>query len=387
MKKTLHQLFAVAAPSVEGVLCAELSALGAVAPTLVGGGVTFRGDDELMLRANLWSRTASRFLLRVAEFPAANLRALASGAAKVAWKDFLDPRHRLLVKATCHSSRVYHSGAAAERVLLAACTVAGCTPAQPEGTTAEPGQATASLLVRLERDVCTLSLDTSGEHLHMRSWRLETAKAPLRENLAAAVLLQARWEGAEALLDPMCGSGTFPIEAALLAARMPPGGRRRFAFMGWTNFDEALWRRVCSEAESGGRTPVHPILAADRDAGAVAITRRNAERAGVLQWLQVEQRPLSRTPDLPGPGLLVCNPPYGTRIGQAGDLRDLYAALGNVVRRLPGWRAAIVTTDRQLALATGLTYTDEGSPIAHGGLRVRVYRTGPGSPVANLGGR
>ncbi len=116
-----------------------------------------------------------------------------------------------------------------------------------------------------------------------------------------------------------------------------------------------------------------PILGGDRDPGAVAIARRNAERAGVLPWIDFEQRPLARTPDLPGPGLLVCNPPYGARIGQPADLRDLYAALGNVVRRLPGWRAAILTTDRRLAAATGLSFTDDGHPLAHGGLRVRIF--------------
>ena len=368
MKETLLQLFAVAAPGVEPVLRAELVSLGAQHPVVVEGGVTFQGDDELVMRTNLWSRTASRILLRIAEFPAANLRALASGAGRVAWRDYLGPMHRLQVKATCHASRVYHSGAAAERVQLAACEAGGCVPA-------DAGPANATVYVRLDRDVCQLSLDTSGEHLHLRSYRVETAKAPLRENLAAAVLLRASWDGEVALLDPMCGSGTFPIEAALIAARMPPGGQRRFAFMEWPHFNEALWRCVEDEARLLQRPVPVTVLAADRDAGAVAITRRNAQRAGVLEWVQVEQRPLSRTPELQGPGLLVCNPPYGTRIGHPQDLRDLYAALGNLVRRLPGWRAAIITTDRQLAAATGLAFTDDGHPLAHGGLRVRVFST------------
>ncbi|MBU1068437.1 class I SAM-dependent RNA methyltransferase, partial [Myxococcota bacterium] len=126
MKETLHQLFAVASPGVESMLRAELAGLGAGSPVIVEGGVTFQGDDELLMRANLWSRTASRILLRIAEFPAANLRALASGAGRLDWKEYLGPQHRLLVKATCHSSRVYHSGAAAERVRIAACEAAGC---------------------------------------------------------------------------------------------------------------------------------------------------------------------------------------------------------------------------------------------------------------------
>ncbi|PKN26058.1 MAG: RNA methyltransferase [Deltaproteobacteria bacterium HGW-Deltaproteobacteria-22] len=376
MKETLHQLFAVASPGVESILRAELAGLGAGSPVIVEGGVTFQGDDELLMRANLWSRTASRILLRIAEFPAANLRALASGAGRVDWKEYLGPQHRILVKATCHKSRVYHSGAAAQRVQVAACEVAGCVRAEVQETSGDgAGMAEATVYVRLERDVCMISLDTSGEHLHMRSYRLETAKAPLRENLAAAVLLRASWDGTCALLDPMCGSGTFPIEAALLAARMPPGGLRRFAFMDWACFDEARWMRVQDQARQQQRPVSVPILGADRDPGAVAIARRNAQRAGVLPWIDFEQRPLARTPDLPGPGLLVCNPPYGARIGNPRDLRDLYAALGNVVRRLPGWRAAILTTDRHLASATGLTFTDDGVPLAHGGLRVGIFIT------------
>jgi putative N6-adenine-specific DNA methylase len=375
-------LFAVAAPGTEAVVRAELAALGALSPEIVTGGVAFNGDAETMMRVNLWSRTASRVLLRIACFPAPNLRALASGAARVPWGDWLAPPRRLHVKATCHASRVYHSGAAAERVLEAACAATGCAPAADSSPSAgsspaaASGDAAAAVLVRLERDVCTISLDTSGAHLHLRAWRLETAKAPLRENLAAAVLLQSGWDGAEALLDPMCGSGTFPVEAALLAARVPPGSARRFAFMDWPGFDADPWARLLDAAAGQRRPPPCPIRAADRDAGAVEITQRNAARAGVEELIEVERRALSATPALPGPGLIVCNPPYGGRLGRPADLRDLYAALGAVVRRMSGWRATVVTTEPRLAAACGLPFAPPGPPISHGGLRLGVYRTG-----------
>ncbi len=369
MQNAPLELFAVAAPGTEAVVCAELAALGARSPVVVTGGIAFTGDADTMMRVNLWSRTASRVLLRVARFSAPNLRALAAGAARLPWDRWLAAPRRVHVKATCHASRVYHSGAAAERVRDAACQVVGCVPS------AGPGDADATVLVRLERDVCEVSLDTSGEHLHLRAWRLETAKAPLRENLAAAVLSLSGWDGAEALLDPLCGSGTFPIEAALVAARVPPGGARRFAFMDWPAFDADRWARLLEAAAGLRRSPPCPIRAADRDAGAVEITRRNAARAGVAELIEVERRALSATPVLPGPGLLVCNPPYGGRIGHAPDLRDLYAALGAVVRRLPGWRATVVTTEPRLAAACGLHFAPPGPPLAHGGLRLGVYRT------------
>lgn len=370
MQDALLELFAVAAPGTEAGVCAELVALGARAPVVVTGGVAFTGDVETMMRVNLWCRTASRVLVRVARFPAANLRLLAAGAARLPWDRWILAPRRIHVKATCHASRVYHSGAAAERVRDSACQVAGCVPSDG------PGDADATVLVRLERDVCEVSLDTSGEHLHLRAWRLETAKAPLRENLAAAVLLLSGWDGAEALLDPMCGSGTFPIEAALLAARVPPGGARRFAFMDWPDFDAGRWARLLEEAAGLRRSLPRPIRAADRDAGAVEITKRNAARAGVADLIEAERRALSATPSFPGPGLLVCNPPYGGRIGRASDLRDLYAALGALVRRLPGWRATVVTTEPRLAAACDLPFLPPGPPLAHGGLRLGVYRTG-----------
>jgi len=379
MEKTPLELFAVAAPGTEAVVRDELAALGVTSPAVVPGGVAFTGDADTMMRANLWSRTASRVLRRIARFPAPNLRALAAQAARVPWRDLLSPHLPLQVKATCHASRVYHSGAAAERVREAAMAAAGCPAHEGDDDTGAPARDEAAfpalVLVRLERDVCTISLDTSGAHLHLRAWRLETAKAPLRENLAAAVLLLSAYDGAEALLDPMCGSGTFPVEAALLAARIPPGGARRFAFMDSPGFDAAGWARLLDEAAGLRREPPCPIRAADRDAGAVEITRRNAARAGVADLLEVERRALSATPGFPGPGLLVCNPPYGGRIGRPSDLRDLYAALGAVARRLPGWRATVVTTEPRLAAACDLPFLPPGPLLAHGGLRLGVYRT------------
>ncbi len=367
--------FAVAAPGVEYLLGEELTELGIPKVEVQEGGVAFSGDTEWMMRVNLWSRIASRVLVRAAGFSAPNLRALAAGAAKVSWSSFLGPQHRIRVKATCHASRVYHSGAAAQRVMDAACRATGCSGIT-DLPAAEGGVDETSVLVRLDRDWCVISMDTSGEHLHRRAYRLETARAPLRENLAAAVLHLAGWDGTVPLLDPMCGSGTFPVEAALLAAGRPPGLNRRFAFMDFPGFEQPLWERILGEAAGRVRSVNVAIQGADRDAGAVAIAQRNAQRAGVLQCIEIAHRPVFRTPlDLwgDGGGLMVCNPPYGKRIGEKKQLRDLYAAFGAVARRLPRCRVALVTPDPQLARATGLSFEGTGHPVLHGGIRIRVF--------------
>ena len=366
----MHDLFAICAPGLEPVVERELLQLpGASAFAAAPGGVAFRGSSVTLWLANLRLRTATRILLRVAEMEAPSLQALRHRASAVPWETLVRPGSAVRVKATCHRSRIYHSGAAEQRVREAITEAIG--PARGAG------DAEALVLVRIDRDVCTLSLDTSGELLHRRGYRLATAKAPLRETLAAAVLLIAGYDGSTPLVDPMCGSGTFAIEAALLATGTPPGSRRRFAFMDWPGFDAAAFERARAEATPAA-SPVAPILAFDRDAGAVTAAVGNAGRAGVAALLRVERRPISSLPPMSGPGLLVCNPPYGSRIGRGAGVRDLYAALGRVVReRLPGFRVALVTPDVRLASATGLPLRPASAPLPHGGLKIRVLVADP----------
>ncbi|GMV40513.1 MAG: RNA methyltransferase [Myxococcales bacterium] len=363
---SLH-LFAVTIPGLEPLTAAELRALGASGVAATGGGVTFSGSPELLWRANLELRTATRILLRVGAIDASSLDALRRNAATVPWGRLLGPVGDLRVAATCHASRIYHTGAAAQRVEAAI----------REATAAMPGAPPVTVVARIHKDRCTLSVDSSGEPLHRRGWRQETAKAPLRETLAAALLAFAGWSGDTPLVDPLCGSGTIAIEAALLAMRRPPGAGRSFAFMSWPGFDAARWEAL--RGESLGRAldaPPVPIQASDRDAGAVEATRRNAERAGVAAHLRIDVRAVSAVePSAPG-GLVACNPPYGGRMG-GPDLRNLYAALGNLLRGpLRGYGLALLTTDRTLATATGLRLASESPPLAHGGLRVRAYTFG-----------
>jgi putative N6-adenine-specific DNA methylase len=233
-------------------------------------------------------------------------------------------------------------------------------------------------VVRVVRDEFTVSADSSGELLHRRGYRLETAKAPLRETLAAAMVLASGWRPERPLADPFCGSGTIAIEAAMLARRLAPGLGRGFAFERWPGFDAAAWRaaRARAAAEALPDAPA-PIVAADRDAGAVAAARANAGRAGVSTSIDFREAPLSALAPPAGPGALVTNPPYGVRIGEEARLRDLYATLGRLAReRLDGWTLAMLAANPRLEGATGLAWR-ELFRTSNGGIPVRLVAYGP----------
>jgi putative N6-adenine-specific DNA methylase len=230
-------------------------------------------------------------------------------------------------------------------------------------------------VVRVLRDQFTISADTSGELLHMRGYRQAVAKAPMRETLAAALLLGSGWRGATPLVDPMCGSGTIPIEGALIARRLPPGGRREFAFMQWPNFDRETWEGLTREADTDAlaSSPVQ-IIGSDRDAGAIASATANAERAGVLDGVELAVRALSELHPPDEPGTVAINPPYGVRVGDTRKLRDLYAQLGNLMRRrCPGWTLALLAADERLARETGLDL-EPVFATTNGGIRVVAWR-------------
>jgi putative N6-adenine-specific DNA methylase len=228
-------------------------------------------------------------------------------------------------------------------------------------------------LARFEDDVCQLSVDSSGELLHRRGYRAETAFAPLRETLAAGILLKLGWDGSTPLVDPMCGSGTFIIEAALLAGNRAPGMARTFAFMDWPGFRPGLWDALRIEARRAERPVTVPLCGGERELEALAAARRNAARAGVETLVQLVQQELEQCIAPPGQGLVVCNPPYGKRIGRDEDLRPLFRLLGSVLRsRFPSWQGAFICPDDQLARATGLPLT-RLAVLHNGGIPVSLW--------------
>jgi putative N6-adenine-specific DNA methylase len=274
----------------------------------------------------------------------------------------------LRVEVTCRKSKIYHAGAATERIVKALTETLGVAVTE---------DAPLRLMARIEDDLVTFSLDTSGEPLHRRGYKEAVGKAPLRETLAALFLRQCSYDGREPVLDPMCGSGTFPIEAAEIAAGLMPGRARHFAFEDMAAFDPAVWTALKS-ASASHATELR-FMGFDRDAGGVRMATENAERAGVAGIAQFACQPLSALTRPEGPpGLVMVNPPYGARIGNRKLLFGLYASLGEVLRReMTGWRVGIVTSDGGLAKTTGLPFLPPGPPVAHGGLKVTLWRTDP----------
>jgi putative N6-adenine-specific DNA methylase len=362
-------LFASTAPGLESIAAGELRAKreggsgkreAAVRGKQEVGGVSFSGDLEALYKANLWLRTASRVLVRLGQFHASTFYELERRAKKLRWADFLPSSGVVSVRATCRKSRLYHSDAVAERILAA---IARAAPPGSELKSSITGEETDEdgsdehaqlFVVRIVHDECEISADSSGELLHRRGYRTEVAKAPLRETLAAAMVLASGWRAKETLIDPMCGSGTIPIEAALIARGIAPGLNRRFQFMNWPNFDEALWNDIVEQARSSVINSPLDIRGGDRDAGAISAATRNAERAGVNGDIRFAASSLSASiaeleDPADGDGWILTNPPYGVRIGERGDLRDLYATLGAILRNKRGWRIGILTSDVALA--------------------------------------
>ena len=376
--------FAVTAPGLEPLCAAELRG-SAIRPTVDEGGVLWNGPIESIARANLWLRTASRVLVRVSEFRATAFYELELHAKRIAWDRFVAAGSSVEFRVTCRKSKLYHSDAVAQRFAQAVeRRVPGARIAKAKATD-DDDEATDSsdhqlFVVRFLHDVCTVSVDSSGALLHRRGYRQQIAKAPLRETLAAAALLGAGWSGDVPLVDPMCGSGTIPIEAARLARLIAPGRDRAFAFLRWPEFNQQVWTKLLDDARAG-ELPSSPveIAGADRDAGAIDAARANAARAGVADDIEFNVQPISALTPAEPPGLVVSNPPYGVRVGESDDLRNLYAQLGNVIRRQrSGWTLALLSADRRLEQQTRLAF-EERFQTRNGGIPVRLVTAPPPS--------
>jgi 23S rRNA (guanine2445-N2)-methyltransferase / 23S rRNA (guanine2069-N7)-methyltransferase len=359
------RFFATVPRRMEHLLVEELRRLGAVEIQESRSGVYFAGGLETALRVCLWSRLASRVLLPLAEFPAATPEQLYAGAAAIAWDEHLAPEGTLAVDCTLTASSLNHSHYAALKVKDAVvdrfrnrCGI------RPSVAVERPD---LRINVHVHRDVATISLDLSGESLHRRGYREEGGAAPLKENLAAAILLKAGWlETAQkngVLVDPMCGSGTLPIEAALMAADIAPGLLRPyFGFSGWLGHDSRLWQQLVTEAETRrltGLARIPLIVGYDANPAAIRAAWANLERAGLAGRVHFERRDVGELspPSAGGErgGLVVVNPPYGERLGEVEELHGLYRTLGERLKgHFSGWNAAVFTGNPELGRDLGL---------------------------------
>ena len=343
----------------EPVLQRELLDLGAKGIRPGQGGVRFTGERETALRSCLDLRTALRVLEPIGEFPAANAEELYEGVAKLPWHELIAPGQTFAVTATGRAPGLTHTHFVELKIKDAVVdSLRARRGARPD---VDPRQPDVLVVAHLARGTCTLSLDLAGDLLSNRGYRVRTVEAPLRESLAAAVVFLSRWEGRTPLHDPVCGSGTLAIEAALFAAARAPGERRTLACEKWPRTaaeDAAALRRI--RADLRGRAVCRaakglpPVLASDRDAEAVAATRENARAAGVE--VRVSQADARTIEPLSPPGQLLLNVPYGERLEAGGrkQLKTFYHQLGTALRRLPGHGAAVLSGSEDFESAFGI---------------------------------
>jgi putative N6-adenine-specific DNA methylase len=348
------ECFAAVPRGAEEVATDELRRLGIEKVETARGGVSFSTNRAGLYRANLWLRSASRVLVRLASFPCSSPVELYDGVHAIAWQEIITTSMTLAVDCSLRDSVLTHSGFVALKSKDAIVDrIREACGSRPNVNTASPD---VRVNIHLVRNVCTVSLDSSGDALDRRGYRLERNEAPLRETLAAAIIELTGWDGSVPLADPMCGSGTIPIEAALLAGRVPPGRNRSFGFQRWQDFDSRLWKGIVNEAESGIRSlPVGLISGYDSDGRALSVARRNAASAGFEGQLHFFHSSLEQFKPEGEGGVVIINPPYGKRMGDEEELKELYCQIGDILKqRCRGWTGYVITGNLELAKYIGL---------------------------------
>ena len=336
-----YPIFVATAPGLEPVCAGEIAAMELGDVREVPGGVELSGGLEAIYRLNLGLGPALKVLVRLAQAKVTKLPRLRKLADEIPWANWLSPGCSVRVRASCARSRLYHSGAVEERVQHAIANAVRIAE--------KPEQPVEEVMVRMQHDVCTISINTTGGLLSKRGYRLETGKAPLREDLAHALVLISNWNRKTDFLDPFCGSGTIAIEADRLARCVPPGWQREFSFARAPGFDPALWQRVRDRASTAMQINGPNVFGSDRDAGVVMSAERNAQKAESNAIFTCAAMSASSSLLAAAPLQIVSNPPYGRRIG-GQDQRPLFQQLGNVVRRrTAATRLALVVPDRRMA--------------------------------------
>lgn len=362
-------LFAPCAPGLEPLLLAEVRAVGGVRPKEVPGGVEMEANEHVLGRCLLELGLAIDVRVRLGTFYAPSFDAVIDETSKLDWNRLIGPGQGVEIRASARRSRLMHTGALEQRVYQGIKNAVG-------SLASSESEAPWRVFARNEKDRMSLSLSLAGEALHRRGYRLVTGKAPLREDLARALLQLSGWDPTTKLLDPFCGSGTILIEGARWARRIPPGWNRSFHLERSPIFDPDRWKKIRDrlEGEILEAAPA-PIAGGDRDPGALDATRQNAERAGVE--LELEQAPLGKASCIEklagGTGMWVSNPPFGVRVQGGPGLRPLYQTIGNRFAELgEDWRLGLLVHDPKLAHATGLPL-ESRALLDHGGRKTRVF--------------
>jgi putative N6-adenine-specific DNA methylase len=372
MDSTSHRFFASCPRGLEGALCDELRQLGASHVAISPGGVELSGPWSVCYRANLESRIASRILWRVGHTPYRTESDIYEAAHSLSWHAWFSVRRTIKIKVSAQACPLRSLDFVTLRIKDAVCDRMRLSSGRrPDVDTRNPDILIGAFL---DHERCTFYLDTSGEPLFKRGWRNTAGDAPLRENLAAGILRLTGWPSDRVLFDPMCGAGTFSIEAATMAQRIAPGGKRRFAFEKLLTYDERTWRslRESSSARQLASCPV-PIYASDHDPRILEAASANLKAAGVSSAVRLSQGDILDQQAPAAGGLLVANPPYGHRVGERDRLASLYPRLGDWLKqRLAGWTAYFFTADPQFPKLLRLS-PSRRIPLFNGALECRLY--------------
>jgi len=366
-----ERFFATAPRGLEALLAGELAALGAREPRAVPGGVAFGGDWAACYRANLGSRIASRILWRVSDFPCRTEEDLYAAARSVDWPEYFSVSNKIRVNVSAQNSPLKSLDFATLRIKDAVCDrFRDAVGRRPDVERAAPD---VRIHAFLEEARGALYLDTSGEPLFKRGWRRGRIEAPLRENLAAGIVMLSGWKPEEPLLDPMCGGGTLLAEAAAMARGRAPGMNRSFGFEKLKVFDSSGWERIKKDSRNSQNSESPRLFGSDSDPRALNEARRNLAEAGVERWVKLERADVLQRTAPAATGVLIANPPYGERIGASDELAAFYPKLGDALKRsFAGWRAYFFTADRRLEKLIRLQ-ASRRTPLYNGALECRLY--------------
>lgn len=367
-----EEFFASCPRGLEALLAGELESFGALAPRAAAGGVGFSGSWATCYRANLWSRLASRVLWRVSEFEYASENDIYAAARSVNWFDLFDVNRTLRVYVTAHRSPVKSLEFVTLRVKDAVCDrFRDDVGRRPDVDRADPD---VRVHVFLEERRGALYLDTSGEGLFKRGWRMQTVEAPLRENLAAGIVMLTGWQFEQPLLDPMCGGATLLVEAAAMARGRAPGMKRGFGFEKLDTFNGTLWKSLREEAAQPAKhAPKLVLFGSDAEAAALTAARRNLAAAGVERWVTLEASDVLSRRAPAESGVMIANPPYGERIGESEALSRFYPKLGDALKKnFAGWNCFFFTADRRMEKLIRLQAARR-TPLYNGALECRLY--------------
>ena len=370
----MTEYFATVAPGLEPVAASELEQLGAADVRADRSGVRFCGDLATLYRANLWGRTLFRVLQPLREFPCANADQLYRQVYDIEWENYFSPAQTLAVRCTGSNERLNHTHYSALQVKNA--IVDRQLSIYGERSSVSPKQPDVAIDLHIFRQRGTVGLDSSGGSLHRRGYRPAVGLAPLKETLAAALIAMTEWEPGMAFCDPLCGSGTLVLEAGLRAANIAPGlYRAAFGFEHWPNFDAALWQKILQDARDVQTAELKaPIIGSDREPEILAQARDNARSCNLGDRVEFLCRDLSDIEAPAATGVLICNPPYGKRIGNPQDLGELYKRIGDTLKqRFKGWTAYIFTGNKELGKRIGLRCSRR-MPISNGSLPCTLMR-------------